>query len=98
MNINNLVTGVGFIGTNLIEKLLKLGEKVVCVDDLSTGSFEKYKKMENNKNFIFHNHNILNSLNIENKIDRIWHLACPASPYIFKRSYKNIKNCFSWYL
>ena len=84
MNINNLVTGgAGFIGTNLIEKLLKLGETVVCVDDLSTGSFENIKKWEKNKNFIFHNHNILNSLNIENKIDRIWHLACPASPYYF---------------
>lgn len=84
MNINNLVTGgAGFIGSNLIEKLLNFGEKVICVDDLSTGSIKNIRKWEDNKNFIFYNHNILNSLNIENKIDRIWHLACPASPYYF---------------
>ncbi len=77
--ITNLVTGgAGFIGSNLAKKLIKLNQKVICIDNLSSGDLNNIKEISNSKNFNFVNHDILNS--IEFKVDRIWHFACPASP------------------
>jgi len=76
-----LVTGgTGFIGTNLIHRLIDLGEKVVCVDNNYTGALSNIKDLESNPNFSFINHDITKPLTIENKIDQIYNLACPASP------------------
>ena len=77
--ITNLVTGgAGFIGSNLSKKLIKLNQKVICVDNLSSGNLNNVKELLNSKNFTFINHDIINY--IEFKVDRIWHFACPASP------------------
>ena len=47
-----LVTGgAGFIGSNLIEELLKLGAMVTCLDNFSTGRKENLVAVENNPNF-----------------------------------------------
>ncbi len=81
---NNLVTGgAGFIGSNLIYKLLELKENVTCIDDLSTGVSENIDRWKGNKQFTFYNHDVTKKLNIDERIDRIWHLACPASPYYY---------------
>ena len=51
--INLETGGAGFIGSNLIERLLFLQESVVCIDDLSVGNINKISKFESNNNFKF---------------------------------------------
>jgi len=45
--------GAGFIGSYMCEELVKLGKKVICFDNLSTGSLNNILKLKNNKNFTF---------------------------------------------
>jgi len=81
MTTTTLITGgAGFIGTNLCKRLLSDGHKVICVDNLYTGQKRNIEPLMNNPNFKFINHNIIEPLNIEEKIDEIYNLACPASP------------------
>ena len=84
--------GVGFIGSNLINFLLKdENNKILCIDSLQTGRRSNLKEFINDSNFMFHNldishHDIYESLKkiimntFDNKIDEIYNLACPASP------------------
>lgn len=74
-----LVTGgAGFIGSNLCEKLLEEGNKVICVDNFFTGRRENIEHLVSNPNFEIIEHDIINPLNIE--VDEIYNLASPASP------------------
>lgn len=75
-----LITGgCGFIGSNLCKKLI-INNKIICVDNLNTGFIKNIKELLSNNNFKYINHNIINPLLIEENIDEIYHLACPASP------------------
>ena len=79
-----LITGgAGFIGSNLVEKLLA-DNQIYVVDNLSTGTYENLKEFENNENFKFYNMDITNNKIIsfirENSFDIIYNFACPASP------------------
>ncbi len=77
--MKNLITGgAGFIGTNLIERLINMDQEVICIDNLETGNFSNLSKWSNKSNFKFIKHNVQIPIDIE--VDRIWHLACPASP------------------
>lgn len=81
MNKRILITGgAGFIGSNLCEKLLNDGHKIICVDNLITGNIKNIEHLFQNSNFKFINHNIINYLEIDEEIDEIYNLACPASP------------------
>ena len=71
--------GAGFIGSHLTERLLKEGNKVTVVDDLSTGSESNIKPLENENGFDFVKADIC-SYNDKNKYDYILNFACPASP------------------
>jgi len=83
-----LVTGgTGFIGSNLCEKLLELGNYVICVDNNFTGSLENISHLRSNTNFEFIRHDVTHPLFIE--VDQIYHLACPASPKDYQ--YDSIK-------
>ena len=78
-----LVTGcAGFIGSNLMDRLLKNGHEVVGVDNLSTGYEEFLEKANNKKKFKFYNLDILNKRHILNSlmedIDTVFHLAANA--------------------
>jgi UDP-glucuronate decarboxylase len=77
-----LVTGgAGFIGSHLCEYLLNKGEKVICLDNLFTGSKNNIQHLRDNPNFEFINHDIIDPINLDDKIiDQIYNLACPASP------------------
>jgi UDP-glucuronate decarboxylase len=81
MNKNTLITGgAGFIGSNLCEKLLNVGHKIICVDNLCTGNIKNIQHLFENANLKFINHDITNYLDIDDEIDEIYNLACPASP------------------
>ena len=76
--------GCGFIGSNLCNRLLNDGNKVICIDNLFSSKIENIKSIINNENFRFINHNIIEPLQIDSNIDEIYHLACPASPPIYQ--------------
>jgi UDP-glucuronate decarboxylase len=81
-----LVTGgSGFIGTNLIKRLLEEGNKVICVDNNYTGSLDNIKPFFDNENFRFIEWDITKPLKINEKIDEIYNLACPASPVHYQK-------------
>jgi len=76
-----LITGgAGFIGSHLCKKLLERGDKVICLDNLFTGSKKNIEVLSADKNFKFIEHDIIEPFFIEEKIDQIYNLACPASP------------------
>src|SRR3989338_2029501 len=70
--------GAGFLGSHLCAKLLELGHKVVCIDNLLTGSEKNIEGLKNNPNFKFINQDVT-EIN-QDDIDQIYHLASPASP------------------
>ena len=99
----NLVTGgAGFIGSNLIERLLSLNESVICIDDLSVGNINSISKFESDNKFKFFKHNVEDPLDI--KVDKIWHLASlAAQKYIWRIRSKPLtlaslalKICLNW--
>ena len=83
--VKNLVAGgAGFIGTNLIKRLLKKNQAVICIDDLSTGSKRNIEKWIDDPNFNFIDHDITKKIDIS--FDKLWHLACPASPVHYQKN------------
>jgi len=75
----NLVTGgAGFLGSHLIDRLINNGEEVICIDNYFTGRKKNIKEWLNHSNFELIRHDVIESISLE--VDRIWHLACPASP------------------
>lgn len=76
-----LVTGgCGFIGSNLCKKILDAGNYVICLDNLFTGTEKNIAAFKDKPNFKFIYHDVINPLNLEENIDEIYNLACPASP------------------
>ena len=80
-----LVTGgAGFIGSHLCDKLIEEGFRVVCVDNLLTGSEENIKHLENKEEFVFIKADVSDPKtykeNLSGKYEFIFHLASPASP------------------
>ena len=79
-----LVTGgAGFVGSHLCRELLAKQNSVICVDDLSTGSYENIRDLGNDPQFTFINNNIENLNSIA--VDEIYNLACPASPCHYQK-------------
>jgi len=72
--------GAGFIGSHLAESLLKENHTVICVDNLLTGTKKNIEHLEASRNFRFINHNVVQPLELSDKIDALFHLASPASP------------------
>ena len=91
---NILVTGgAGFIGSHLCKTLLKLGHRVICLDNLFTGSINNISDLTENTNFEFVNHDITEPCYMDN-IDEIYNLACPASPIHYQfNPIKTVKTC-----
>ena len=78
-NTRNLVSGgAGFLGSHLIDKLMQKGEKVICLDNYFTGDKSNISKWLNHPNFEIIRHDVTEPIQLE--VDKIWHLACPASP------------------
>ena len=78
---NIVITGAaGFIGSNLVDKLLNEGYFVYGIDNLITGSLDNLSHLNSNNNFEFVNHDVTEYLDIKDKIDYVFHFASPASP------------------
>lgn len=74
-----LVTGgAGFIGSHLIDRLMADGHEVICLDNLFTGAKRNVKHWLGHVNFEYVRHDVTEPIRLE--VDRIYHLACPASP------------------
>ncbi|MGH6942925.1 MAG: UDP-glucuronic acid decarboxylase family protein [Geminicoccaceae bacterium] len=79
-----LVTGgAGFLGAHLCERLLSQNHEVICVDNFYTSSRRGITHLLDNPNFEVIRHDVTFSLYLE--VDRIFNLACPASPIHYQR-------------
>lgn len=81
-----LITGgAGFIGSHLAETLLKMGNEIIVIDNLVTGSLENIAHLDNHPKFTFINHNVSEYISIDGKLDWVMHFASPASPVDFDK-------------
>ena len=79
-----LITGgAGFIGSNLVSRIINEATKIIVVDNLITGSNENIKKFDKYENFVFHSHDIQNHFDPQENIDFVIHLASCASPVAY---------------
>lgn len=93
--MKNLITGgAGFIGSHLAEELLKKGEEVVVIDNLSTGSIDNIKHLESNPKFSYHIDTIMNESLMKDLIkdcDIICHMAAAVGvKYIIDNTLESI--------
>ncbi len=76
-----LVTGgAGFLGSHLCDLLLEKGLRVVCMDNLITGSIRNIEHLAGNPDFKFIKQDVTEYLYLEGPLDYIFHFASPASP------------------
>ena len=81
----NLITGgAGFLGSHLSKKLLSQGEEVICLDNFFTGMKTNIKECIGNPKFELIRHDVTEPIKLE--VDKIWHLACPASPIHYQQN------------
>jgi dTDP-glucose 4,6-dehydratase len=81
-----LVTGgAGFIGSHLCERLLSEGYRVLCIDNLRTGSLENVAHLEDEADFEYSGHDLTTYIDVPGELDEIYHFASPASPKDFER-------------
>jgi dTDP-glucose 4,6-dehydratase len=80
-----LVTGgAGFLGSHLCETLLSRGNRVICVDNLETGSLANIAHIRDEQ-FVFLQADIVNPYFVDEPVDSVYHLASPASPIDYLR-------------
>ena len=80
----SLVTGgAGFLGSHLCERLLQNGHDVICVDNFFTGAKDNITHLLSDPHFELLRHDVTFPLYVE--VDRIYNLACPASPIHYQR-------------
>ena len=75
----HLVTGgAGFVGSHLVDRLMERGDEVICLDNYFTGRKDNIRQWIGHPSFELIRHDVTEPIKLE--VDRIWHLACPASP------------------
>ena len=81
-----LVTGgAGFLGSHLCERLLAEGYRVVCMDNLRTGSLDNIASFRDDPGFEYVDHDVTTYISSLGELDEIYHFASPASPIDFER-------------
>ena len=76
--------GAGFLGSHLCEYLLERGDRVICIDNLDTGSLENIEHI-GQPEFTFINQDLTEFVTVEEPVDFVYHLASPASPIDYSR-------------
>src|SRR5262245_59485787 len=84
MTASVVTGGAGFLGSHLCDYLLAKGERVICVDNLETGSLQNVEHLRGDQ-FTFINHDITDHLDVDEPVDFVYHLASPASPIDYLR-------------
>ncbi len=81
----SLVTGgAGFLGSHLCDRLLAEGRRVICVDNLDTGTLENIEHIRSG-DFVFVQHDMTEHLEVGEPVEEVFHLASPASPIDYLR-------------
>src|SRR3954451_17181360 len=81
----SLVTGgAGFLGSHLCDRLLADGHRVICVDNLDTGSLQNIEHIDDER-FTFLQHDLTEPLFVDEAVDFVYHMASPASPIDYLR-------------
>ena len=81
----SLVTGgAGFLGSHLCEALLQKGHRVICLDNLETGSLANITHLRGDE-FTFLHHDVSEPISIDGALDFVYHLAALASPIDYMR-------------
>ena len=78
MQIHLVSGGAGFLGSHLIDRLMEAGDEVICLDNYFTGRKANIARWIGHPRFELIRHDVTEPIKLE--VDRIWHLACPASP------------------
>src|SRR4051812_26577086 len=82
----SLVTGgAGFLGSHLCDYLLDRGHRVICVDNLETGSLENVRHLKNGADFSFEMFDITGHFEVDEPVDFVYHMASTASPIDYAR-------------
>jgi dTDP-glucose 4,6-dehydratase len=76
--------GAGFLGSHLCDTLVADGHRVICVDNLETGSLQNVEHLRG-ESFVFVQHDLTRHIDIPEPVDLIFHLASPASPIDYLR-------------
>ncbi len=76
--------GAGFLGSHLCDRLLAEGHRVLCVDNLDTGTLENIEHVRDPA-FVFVQHDMVEHIEIDEPVDYVFHLASPASPIDYLR-------------
>jgi dTDP-glucose 4,6-dehydratase len=76
--------GAGFLGSHLCEYLLARDWRVICFDNLDTGSLENIERLRGGE-FDFRYHNCVEFIDVSEPVDIVFHLASPASPVDYLR-------------
>jgi dTDP-glucose 4,6-dehydratase len=76
--------GAGFLGSHLCDYLVARDFRVICVDNLDTGSLQNVEHLRGDR-FTFLNHDVTEHLEIDEPVDVVYHLASPASPIDYAR-------------
>ncbi len=86
-----LVTGgAGFLGSHLCDTLIAQGADVLCIDNFFTGSKDNIRHLFSHPYFELTRHDVIHTFFAE--VERIFHLACPASPHHYQyNAIKTIK-------
>src|SRR3954447_18893293 len=76
--------GAGFLGSHLCDQLVADGYRVICVDNLETGSLQNVEHLRGDA-FTFMHHDMTEHLENESPVELVYHLASPASPIDYLR-------------
>ncbi len=77
--------GAGFLGSWICETLIMMGARVLCMDNLSSGSMSNIDHLASSENFRFVKADVSEPFSVDGQVDYVFHLASRASPFEFDK-------------